>query len=122
MRFWHVLLLLVVATIVVVVAVVAVMVVVVVVTCPGLSWTGKYKLGSIARIRVDKYNLGTRAGKCKVSVRVVKHKLLRACRYKLGARPRPTNTNWGPGLANTIWGPGPVNTNWRPGPGAGIRI
>ena len=31
-----------------------------------LTWTGKYKLGVIAGARVRKYNLGTRAGKCKV--------------------------------------------------------
>ena len=42
---------------------------------------------TIAGVRVGKYNLGTRASKCKVSVRVGKHKLgARACRYKLGAR------------------------------------
>ena len=40
-----------------------------------LPWTGKYKLGAIAGVRVGKYNLGTSAGKCKVSVRVGKHKL-----------------------------------------------
>ena len=28
-----------------------------------LTWTGKYKLGGMAGTRVDKYNLGTRAGK-----------------------------------------------------------
>ena len=38
-------------------------------------WTGKYKLGTITGVRVGKYNLGTRAGKCKVSVTVGKHKL-----------------------------------------------
>ena len=31
-----------------------------------LTWTGKYKLGVIVGARVRKYNLGIRAGKCKV--------------------------------------------------------
>ena len=31
-----------------------------------LTWTGKYKLGVIVGARVRKYNLVTRAGKCKV--------------------------------------------------------
>ena len=35
-----------------------------------LTWTGKYKLGAIAGARVVKYNSGTRASKCEVSVRV----------------------------------------------------
>ena len=51
-----------------------------------MSWTGKYKLGVIARAGAGKYTLETRAGKSKVAVRVSKEKL----------------------------GPGPVNTNWEP--------
>ena len=45
-------------------------------------------------VRVGKYNLGTRAGKCKVSVTI--------------------NTSWGPGQVDTNWGSGPVNTNFGP--------
>ena len=52
-----------------------------------MSLSGKCKLGAIAGVRVGKYNLGTKASKCKVSVWVSKHKLgTRAGRYKLGAR------------------------------------
>ena len=52
-----------------------------------LTWTGKYKLGAIAKARVGIYNLGIRTGKCKVLARVDKHKLgARAGKYKLGAR------------------------------------
>ena len=40
-----------------------------------LSWTGKYKLGAIAGVRIGKCNLGTRTGKCKVFVRIGKCKL-----------------------------------------------
>ena len=41
----------------------------------------------MAGVRVGKYNLGTRASKCKVSAVVGKHKLrARAVRYKLGTR------------------------------------
>ena len=57
-----------------------------------LSWTDKYKLGAIARVRASKYNLGTRVGKCKVSVRVSKPKLEAwAGRHKLA--PGSVNTN-----------------------------
>ena len=49
--------------------------------------SGKCKLGAIAGVRVGKYNLGTKASKCKVSVWVSKHKLgTRAGRYKFGVR------------------------------------
>ena len=52
-----------------------------------LTWTGKYKLGAIAKARVGIHNLGIRTGKCKVLARVDKHKLgARAGKYKLGAR------------------------------------
>ena len=58
------------------------------------TWTGKYKLGTIDKARVGKYNIGTRASKCKVFVRVSKHRLSdRAGKYKLGFGP--INTNWG---------------------------
>ena len=57
-----------------------------------MTWTNKRKLGAIAGVRVGKYNLGTRAGKCKVLVRVGKYRL--AGKYKLGAR----TGSWGPEL------------------------
>ena len=52
-----------------------------------MSWTGKYKLGAIARVRVGKCNLGTRTSKYKLRGRVGKYKLgIKASKYKLGAR------------------------------------
>ena len=76
------------SVLVVVVAIVVVVIVVVVVAAAvvinktsgcgssskTLSWNDKYKLGVMARVRAGKYNLGPRVGKCRVSVRVDKHK------------------------------------------------
>ena len=59
-----------------------------------LSGTDKYKLGTIAGVRVGECNLGTRVSKFKVSVRVGKHK----------------------------FGPGLVDANWGPGPGPGDQV
>ena len=60
------------------------------------TWTCKYKLGTIGVAKVGKYNLGTRASKCKVFVRVSKHRLgARAGKYKFGLGL--INTNWGQG-------------------------
>ena len=71
----------VVAIVVVVIVVVVVAAVVVINKTSGcgsssktLSWNDKYKLGVMARVRAGKYNLGPRVGKCRVSVRVGKHK------------------------------------------------
>ena len=78
-----------------------------------MSWTGKYKFGAIAWVRVGKYSLGTSAGKCKISIRVGKYKLgaragryklrARAGKYKLGAKVGKyklgaRGSGWGPGL------------------------
>ena len=51
------------------------------------SWTDKYKLGAIARVRASKYNLGTRAGNVK---------------FLSGS----VSPSWRPGLVDTNWGQG----------------
>ena len=78
---------------VVVVVVVAVVLVIIFSGCGSSSkilfWTGKYKLGVIAGVRVGKYNLGTRAFNAKFL-------------------PESVNTSSGQELVDTNWEPGPV--------------
>ena len=58
-----------------------------------VTWTGKYKLGTIGEARVGTCNLETRASKWKVFFRVGKHRLgARAGKYKFGLVL--INTNW----------------------------
>ena len=74
----------------------------------------------MAGVRVGKYNLGTRASKCKVSVVVGKHKLrARAVRYKLGTRAGKHKL--GARVGKSTWVPGSVNTNWEQGLGTEQR-
>ena len=54
-----------------------------------LSWTGKYKLGAIARVRASKCNVSVKVGKHKLGVRTGTYKLgARTGKSKLGARAR----------------------------------
>ena len=66
-----------------------------------LTWTGKYKSGAIARVRVGKSKFGARTGKNKLWATAGKYKFgPRAGKYKLGAKTR------GQGQGS-VPGPGP---------------